>query len=137
MLLNRYFQVSFSSPVELELLSLDFLPQIELEPISTNIVKNLKKKKKKSLTSKDNCDFCGKMFTSSSKLEKHLLQHTEQSKPFKCVVCKKCFTRKPNLRRHFLIHTGEKLYECLICDEGFTRKDYLDNHLKKHHKFFH
>ncbi|GIY34785.1 hypothetical protein CDAR_46761 [Caerostris darwini] len=45
------------------------------------------------------CQFCDKMYASTSSLNIHVRNHTGE-KPFKCTKCGKCFTRNSILRDH-------------------------------------
>ena len=51
------------------------------------------------------CQLCERLFSSSSRLRKHLRTHLG-TKPYKCNICQKQFTQSHNLKRHILIHTG-------------------------------
>ena len=52
------------------------------------------------------CQLCERLFSSSSRLRKHLRTHLG-TKPYKCNICQKQFTQSHNLKRHILIHTGK------------------------------
>ena len=61
------------------------------------------------------CDVCGKMFLSPSKLAVHMRTHTNE-RPYECDVCEKRFTQYGHLQNHMRIHTNEKPYECDVCN---------------------
>ena len=46
--------------------------------------------------------------------------------------CGKSFTRSDELQRHLRIHTKEKSFLCSICNKAFGRSDHLSKHLKTH-----
>ena len=59
------------------------------------------------------CQICERLFSSSSRLRKHLRTHLG-TKPYKCNICQKQFTQSHNLKRHILIHTGKAFYSHTI-----------------------
>lgn len=50
-------------------------------------------------TRKYQCDACGRLLSTSTSLERHMLTHTGQ-RPFPCPICPICFTTNGNLIRH-------------------------------------
>ena len=46
------------------------------------------------------CDSCGKTFTKSIGLRKHILRVHEGCKKYRCKNCGKCFFRQSGLRKH-------------------------------------
>lgn len=85
----------------------------------------------KDLSSLKTCGICGRNFTKTSHLNRHMFIHTGE-KPFKCSVCNVSFSKKDNLTRHNLIHTGEKPHTCFICGKTYARKDKYQEHLRSH-----
>lgn len=76
---------------------------------------------------------CGKRFSRSDELTRHLRIHTGQ-KPFQCHICLRCFSRSDHLTTHIRTHTGEKPFACEMCGRRFTRSDERKRHKKVHDK---
>ena len=76
---------------------------------------------------------CGKRFSRSDELTRHLRIHTGQ-KPFQCHICLRCFSRSDHLTTHIRTHTGEKPFACDTCGRRFTRSDERKRHKKVHDK---
>ena len=79
------------------------------------------------------CKECFKTFQYKSKLDRHLLVHT-QIKKHVCKFCNAAFTLLYNLEVHMRIHTGSKPYKCHYegCGKSFTQSNNLTVHLKLH-----
>ena len=62
------------------------------------------------------CIFCGKPFSSSRNLERHLIGVHKRQKDFKCEPCEKSFSFASSLNKHIkTIHEGRKDYKCQSC----------------------
>ncbi|KAL3860507.1 hypothetical protein ACJMK2_010627 [Sinanodonta woodiana] len=55
----------------------------------------------------NSCTICGKLLSSQSSLDRHMLVHSGE-RPFKCQICKMSFTTNGNMHRHSRIHTKEE-----------------------------
>ena len=55
------------------------------------------------------CTLCSKTFPASSKLQRHMMSHTDQ-RPFRCQMCEKSFRQKTHLRVHSRTHLWSKYH---------------------------
>ncbi|XP_060565403.1 ras-responsive element-binding protein 1-like isoform X4 [Ruditapes philippinarum] len=55
----------------------------------------------------NSCKICGKILSSQSSLDRHMLVHSGE-RPFLCKVCNMSFTTNGNMHRHSRIHTKEE-----------------------------
>ncbi|RDD37376.1 Zinc finger X-linked protein ZXDA [Trichoplax sp. H2] len=83
------------------------------------------------------CNICNEVFSKSSLLKLHSLQHTGE-RAFKCPYpdCGWSFTTTYKLKRHIRGHTGEKPFMCTIdgCNKHFTTAYNLKTHQRSHFK---
>ncbi|KAG8560659.1 hypothetical protein GDO81_015069 [Engystomops pustulosus] len=77
------------------------------------------------------CDLCDKVFPTRSKLERHLMSHTDQ-RPFACALCGKAFRQKTHLKIHQLTHSQEKPFQCAQCPKSFKLPEKLLRHQQTH-----
>ena len=54
------------------------------------------------------CCLCGKMLSSFSSLDRHMLVHSGE-RPFSCVLCGQTFTTNGNMHRHKRTHSAKEL----------------------------
>ncbi|CAH6777288.1 PR domain zinc finger protein 14 [Phodopus roborovskii] len=79
------------------------------------------------------CSTCGKSFSQSSSLNKHMRVHSGD-RPYQCVYCTKKFTASSILRTHIRQHSGEKPFKCKHCGKPFASHAAHDSHVRRSHK---
>ena len=67
------------------------------------------------------CTQCGKRFTCSTTLRRHIQTLHSDEKQFTCDNCQKSFPTRDKLKRHEKVHE-EKTFECQRCRKKFSRK---------------
>ena len=79
------------------------------------------------------CSFCGKKFSDSSTLSRHVKVIHEQRFRYFCNICGKGMRDAGNLRGHMAIRHGKpKDYMCEICFREFAYKCQLVKHMTAH-----
>ncbi|XP_051992086.1 zinc finger and BTB domain-containing protein 12-like isoform X3 [Xyrauchen texanus] len=79
------------------------------------------------------CSCCGKNFSHSSNLNRHMVVHRGIAKLHSCPLCHKTFTQKSTLCDHMNLHSGERPHVCAYCHVSFAHKPALRRHLKEQH----
>ncbi|XP_074542400.1 uncharacterized protein LOC141802684 isoform X2 [Halichoeres trimaculatus] len=100
---------------------------------------------------KPNCPTCGRVFSSSGALRRHLVIHSGK-RPYKCFICGRGFTQGGNLKTHMKTHKGDlskwtliqeqsqpkesplTVHLCGECGMEFPQKQQLDDHRQTHIK---
>ncbi|XP_071476354.1 uncharacterized protein [Diadema antillarum] len=114
------------------------VPQITWPIINRNIDREdlqaaQSKPKKISDIKKFCCEQCGRTYSKSSNLYRHMRSH--RSAKHECTTCGKIFKHKKSLNAHMNNHTEQlsaKQFRCKFCDQLFPTKFKLSVHLRSH-----
>eukprot|EP00744_Colponema_vietnamica_P005279 GILI01007749.1.p1 GENE.GILI01007749.1~~GILI01007749.1.p1 ORF type:complete len:543 (+),score=38.32 GILI01007749.1:119-1747(+) len=79
------------------------------------------------------CKLCGKTFSQSSSLSRHVSAH-KNNRRYTCFTCGKSFGQQYNLERHERLHTGQRPFRCEFpnCTKTFTTRSVLQAHERVH-----
>ncbi|XP_075236329.1 uncharacterized protein LOC142333225 [Lycorma delicatula] len=67
-----------------------------------------------------------------SLLEESQTQLTAMCKGFTCRICGKVLSSSSSLDRHVLVHSGERPFKCKICGVSFTTNGNMHRHMRTH-----
>ncbi|KAJ3614474.1 hypothetical protein NHX12_018046 [Muraenolepis orangiensis] len=77
------------------------------------------------------CGVCGKHFSQSSHIKRHMSVHTGERR-YGCSVCGKRFSQACSLKVHRAVHTGERPHGCPQCGKRFSLLGNLVRHQALH-----
>lgn len=81
------------------------------------------------------CHLCPSRFAERNKLGKHILSVHEHARPYKCDLCNASFSQASDRKRHRLVlHEGRRPYVCEHCGKAFGRRSSLTQHRQRVHK---
>ena len=81
------------------------------------------------------CESCGKPFSESRKLKRHIQTVHGGHLDYKCEPCGKEFLQESILQRHIDTVHEKKKYPCDLCNKLLSRPDKVVAHKKSVHQF--
>ncbi|XP_048193248.1 PR domain zinc finger protein 14 [Perognathus longimembris pacificus] len=78
------------------------------------------------------CSLCKRSFEKRDRLRIHVLHVHEKHRPYLCSICGKCFSQSSSLNKHMRVHSGDRPYQCVYCTKKFTASSILRTHLRQH-----
>ncbi|CAJ0609760.1 unnamed protein product, partial [Cylicocyclus nassatus] len=78
------------------------------------------------------CPICPRSFEKRDRLRIHILHVHENHRPHLCTVCGKAFSQSSSLNKHLRVHSGERPYKCSFCPKAFTASSILRTHVRQH-----
>lgn len=81
------------------------------------------------------CNRCTSSFAEKNKLRKHIQSVHEHARPYKCELCNATFSQASDRKRHRLVlHEGCRPFTCEQCGKAFGRRSSLTQHCHRVHK---
>lgn len=81
------------------------------------------------------CNRCTSSFAEKNKLRKHIQSVHERARPYKCELCSATFSQASDRKRHRLVlHEGCRPFTCEQCGKSFGRRSSLTQHCHRVHK---
>ena len=85
---------------------------------------------------REQCEHCGKTYSSASHLKFHISSAHNGIRGHQCDLCEKAFFRVQSLKYHKrTVHDGiKKEHKCHICQKSYGQRNYLRIHIRTIHK---
>ncbi|XP_057671627.1 zinc finger protein 501-like [Diorhabda carinulata] len=105
--------------------------QLATHPTCDIVKEDKTKSKHKPTDVAKQCQICNKVFSTATKLTRHMKTHASDM-PYKCKTCNKGFAHSGNFKIHLRMHTGERPFRCVVCDKGCRQAQDLEKHMRTH-----